>query len=173
MVARRESLIERSNAIIRGVVLTAFVTLLPASAAAVTAEEYPELEPLMDTLVKQHNFERESVRKLFAGASLRPEIVDAIDRPREALPWHEYRRSFLNEERVRLGARYWWQHKDVLARAERQYGVPSELIVAIIGVETRYGTSRGEYSALDALLTLTLMYPRRADFFRQELIEFL
>jgi membrane-bound lytic murein transglycosylase B len=172
-VAPREFLTARSTAIIRGVVVTALVALLPMSAAAVTAEEYPELDPLIDTLVTQHNFERASVRKLFAGATLRPEIITAIDRPREALPWHEYRRSFLNEERVRLGARYWWQHKDVLARAERQYGVPPELIVAIIGIETRYGTSRGEYSALDALLTLTLMYPRRADFFRLELIEFL
>lgn len=147
--------------------------LLAAPAAAVSVEDYPELDGIIETLVKRHHFDRVKLQKMFAAATLRPEIVAAIERPREALPWYEYRRSFLNEERVRLGARYWEEHRDTLARAERRYGVPPELIVAIIGVETRYGANRGEHSALEALLTLSLAYPRRADFFRQELTEFL
>jgi membrane-bound lytic murein transglycosylase B len=147
--------------------------LLVAPAAAVTVEEYPELDAIIDGLVKQHRFDRAGLRKLLTSVTLRPDVVAAMERPREALPWYEYRRSFLSEERIKLGAKYWTDHKDVLARAHQRYGVPAELIVAIIGVETRYGANRGDHSALEALLTLALTYPRRAEFFRQELTEFL
>lgn len=155
------------------VVVPLLLAVLSGSVNAVTIEEYPELEALIDTLVKEQHFNRTSLRKLFAGTHLRPEVVAAMEKPREALPYYEYRRSFLNEERIRLGARFWTEHKHVLARAQRDYGVPPEVIIAIIGVETRYGANRGDHSVLEALLTLTVGYPRRADFFRNELTEFL
>lgn len=151
----------------------ALMACLAPSAAAVPIEQYPELDRLIETLAKEHGFERASLRKLFTATNLRPDVIAAMERPREALPWHIYRTSFLKEERIRLGARYWEQHKNVLTRVEREFGVPPELIIAIIGVETGYGANRGGHSALEALLTLTLDYPRRAEFFRQELIELL
>lgn len=151
----------------------ALLLLSAAPAAAVTVEEYPDLDVIIDTLVKQHRFDRVGLRKLFTSVTLRPDVVVAMERPREGLPWHEYRRSFVSEERIKLGAKYWADHRDALAQAESRYGVPAELIIAIIGVETRYGANRGDYSALEALLTLALTYPRRAEFFRQELTEFL
>lgn len=154
-------------------VATALLVFASGSAQAVSIEDYPDLEALTDTLVKDHGFKRAALRRMFADATLRPDIVAALDRPREAQPWYEYRRAFVNEERIRLGVRYWTQYQKPLARAQERYGVPCELIVAIIGIETRYGAHPGDYPALDALLTLTLLYPRRADFFRQELVSFL
>jgi membrane-bound lytic murein transglycosylase B len=148
-------------------------TLLAAPAHAVSTAEHPELAGLIDALATQHRFERAAVGRWFADAKLRPEIIAAMERPREALPWHSYRPLFLNDERVRRGRRYWNEHEGLLARAERQYGVPAEIIVAIIGIETQYGANKGDYPVLDALLTLTLGYPRRAAFFRRELEEYL
>lgn len=144
---------------------------LPAD--AVSLAKYPALSRLIDSLVTDHGFDRGALERLFAGASLQPQVVAAISQPHEAAPWYVYRRGFLNEERIELGARFWRMNRDTLARAERVYGVPAELIVAIIGVETRYGIHQGSHAVLDSLLTLTLDYPRRSDFFRKELEQFL
>ena len=151
----------------------AMCAALATPAAALSPADHPELDTLIDALAAQHGFERKQLRRWFADAQLRPEIIAAMERPNEGLPWHSYRAIFLNDERARLGKRYWDEHERLLARAERQYGVPAEIIVAIIGVETRYGTNKGDYPALDALLTITLGYPRRAAFFRRELEELL
>jgi len=147
--------------------------LYAATAGAVTVEKYPRLGRLIDSMVETYGFERGSLERLFAGVSLQPAIVAAISRPHEASPWHVYRRGFLNDERIRLGTRFWREHRETLARAEQKYGVPAELIVAIIGVETRYGIHTGSRPVLESLLTLTLDYPRRADFFAKELEQFL
>lgn len=155
------------------VFMLALPALLAAPARAVSPEAYPQLESLIASLVQEHGFERAYLQRVFAAANVRPEIVTAMERPREALPWHQYRRGFVTDERVRLGVRFWRAHGEALARAQSRFGVPAELIVAIIGVETRYGTFTGRHSVLDALVTLALDYPRRAEFFRRELTEFL
>lgn len=149
------------------------LALLSGPAGAVSLADHPSLVPLIDSLVEHHGFDRATLRRLFAGASLEPQVVAAMEQPREALPWYAYRRGFLTEDRIALGVRYWRNHRAALARAKRVYGVPPELVVAIIGVESRYGIHQGSHSVFDALLTLTLDYPRRADFFRNELREFL
>jgi len=147
------------------------LSTLPAGAVSVA--DYPALARLIDSLVANHGFDRAALERLFAAASLQPQVIVAINRPHETSPWYVYRRGFITEDRIELGTRFWRDHRDALARAERRYGVPAELIVAIIGVETRYGIHQGSHSVLDSLLTLTLDYPRRADFFRNELEQFL
>lgn len=142
-------------------------------ARAVTLEDYPELGALIQRMVTTHGFKADALRRLFGHARIRPEIIAAMERPREALPWHEYRRAFLTEQHVRQGKQYWGAHKAVLEQARRNYGVPPEIIVAIIGVETEYGRNVGDYPTIDALTTLAFAYPRRAEFFRVELEEYL
>lgn len=109
----------------------------------------------------------------FAGVKYQPRIIDAITRPSEALPWYKYKKIFLNEKRIQGGVKFWRKHKAALDRAYERYGVPPEMIVAIIGVETQYGGNKGSWSVLDALATLSVGYPRRAKFFRGELVELL
>lgn len=170
----RPSLLSRGYLRILLLVWTALgIGLLSAPAAAVSLHDHPELRGLIDNLAERNGFDRAALRQLFAEARLLPEVVTAIERPREALPWPDYRRGFVTEDRIRNGVRYWRAHRRTLARAERDYGVPAELIVAIIGVESHYGDHRGAYTVLDALLTLTLEYPPRREFFRHELDEFL
>lgn len=158
---------------LRGWAGGAALLLGACAAAAVSPADHPALGAFIETMVQRHGFDAAELRRLFAAAQRRPDIIDAMERPREALPWYAYRRGFVTEERARLGARFWKRHRQALARAERDYGVPPEVVVAIIGVETRYGTYAGRYSVLDALVTLTLDYPPRRDFFRRELEEFL
>jgi membrane-bound lytic murein transglycosylase B len=96
-----------------------------------------------------------------------------MGRPAEARPWHEYRKIFLTPERVDAGVEFWRENRAALERAAASYGVAAEVIVAIIGVETRYGGYMGKHRVIDALATLAFDFPRRSEFFTGELEAFL
>jgi membrane-bound lytic murein transglycosylase B len=100
-------------------------------------------------------------------------VLEAVARPAEAKPWHEYRRLFVTPDRIDGGAQFWDAHRASLERATTLYGVPPEVVVAILGVETRYGRSTGAYRVFEALATLAFSPGRRADFFRRELEQLL
>lgn len=111
---------------------------------------------------------------VFAEVQRKQSILDAISRPAERVkPWKDYRPMFITDARIARGVDFWRQHEAVLARAEQEYGVPAQYIVAIIGVETFFGRNTGNYRVIDALSTLGFDYPPRAEFFRKELREFL
>ena len=125
-------------------------------------------------LVTEHGFAADELTELFAHAERKQSILDAIARPAErVLKWHEYREIFLKEPRISQGVEFWSEHEEVLVEAERVFGVAPEYVVAILGVETRYGRVMGSHRVLDALFTLGFDYPPRADFFRRELTQFL
>ncbi|HSC22079.1 MAG TPA: lytic murein transglycosylase B [Casimicrobiaceae bacterium] len=164
----------------------AIVTALPAvagsrtHAAAASAqagsgyERRPEVRAFIDALVRDDGFSRATLTRWFRDVRYQPTIVEAMDRPIAAPPkWFEYAPQFLSPERIEGGVDFWRAHADALARAERQFGVPPEIIVAIVGVETFYGRNVGRYRVIDALSTLAFDYPRRASFFRGELRHFL
>src|SRR5262249_43778544 len=107
-------------------------------------------------------------------ARYQPTIIAAMSRPLIAPPsWFEYVARFVNPARVEAGVAFWRDNATVLARAQEEFGIPAEVIVAIIGVETFYGRNAGTYRVFDALVTLAFDYPRRADFFTSELKQFL
>ncbi len=141
--------------------------------SAAQAFSRPELHDFIDEMVKEHGFKKQELTALFDQVTLRPKIIEAMKRPAEGKPWYEYRPIFLTPESIEGGLDFWSEHADVLARAERIYGVPPEIIVAIIGVETRYGQNTGSHRVLDALSTLAFDYPPRGDFFRSELKHYL
>ncbi len=125
-------------------------------------------------MVDEHGFDQARLEALLAGTEVRQSILDAIARPAEKrLNWGEDRKIFLTRERIRGGLDYWRRNTETLQRAQQQFGVPPEIIVAIVGVETRYGRFTGRYPVLDALATLGFHYPPRARFFRGELEHFL
>lgn len=134
----------------------------------------PEVQAYMAELVAEHGFAAAELEELFAQAERRQGIIDAISRPAErVLKWHEYREIFLQEPRISQGLEFWSEHEAVLEEAQRVYGVPPEYVLAILGVETRYGRVKGSHRVLDALATLAFDYPPRAAFFRRELTQFL
>lgn len=127
----------------------------------------------INALVQSHDFERENLERTFDEARYLQSVIDAITRPAERLAWHRYKQIFLTEDRINGGVNYWHQHQTALQRAEEEHGVPAEIIVAIIGIETRYGENKGSHRVIDSLTTLAFHYPKRADFFRSELEQFL
>jgi len=140
---------------------------------AVQAAELPGIPQFIDDMVVKHQFRRDELENVFARAQHRPDVIELISRPATIKPWLEYRAAFVNKKRVRLGLEFWNKYRQTLRRAEKKYGVPQEVIVAVIGVETIYGQNAGSFLVLDALTTLAFDYPRRADFFRSELENYL
>lgn len=122
---------------------------------------------------RKHGFSTAEVSALMANARYQQRIIDAMNRPYEAKPWRDYRPIFVTPERVAGGVAFWRDNAALLSRAEKAYGVPPQVMVAIIGVETNYGRNLGDHRVIDALSTLGFSFPRRADFFRGELEEFL
>ena len=121
-----------------------------------------------------YGFDRREVERWLAAARFQPKIVELMNRPiLEPPKWFEYAPPFLAPARVEAGVAFWNTHAEALARAESETGVPAEVIVSIIGVETYYGRFTGSHRVIDALATLAFDYPRRAAFFRGELKEFL
>ena len=111
-------------------------------------------------MVSTHNYDVTALQKIFKQAKFSNRVLKAISKPAEALPWYKYRPIFLQPERVKQGIIFWERHKEKLLAAQDKYGVPAEIIVAIIGVETRYGKFTGNDRVLDALATLAFHYPK-------------
>lgn len=147
------------------------------SASSCAADNYgvnPAARVVVDELVAEEGFNREALLQVFAQAQRKDSILEAIARPAEKTkPWYEYRAIFLNAARENQGVAFFDKHRATLARAEREFGVPAEIIVAIIGVETYYGRSVGNYRVLDALSTLAFDYPPRSPYFTSELKHYL
>lgn len=137
------------------------------------AVDLPGIPDFINEMVTKHQFKREELVQVFDEAQYRQDIIDAMNNPATVKPWLDYRANFVNQKRIDGGMKFWLKYADTLARAEKQYGVPQEIIIAIIGVETLYGRNAGKYRTLDALTTLTFDYPRRVDFFRSELEQYL
>jgi len=146
-----------------------FMTTLPAAFAA-DAVGIPDF---INEMVAKHQFKREELIHVFHEAQYRQDVIDAMNTPSTLKPWLDYRAAFVNQKRISGGMKFWLKHADALERAEKLYGVPQEIIIAIIGVETLYGRNAGNYRTLDALTTLTFDYPRRVEFFRNELEQYL
>lgn len=147
--------------------------LLVADAVAdSTPARHPGASEFAAEIAARHGLAREHVERLLAEAERRQDILDAISRPAEAKPWYQYRPIFVTAERIGGGLAFWDRHEALLDRAAEHFGVEPEVIVAIIGVETRYGEITGRHRVLDALATLAFHYPPRSDFFRRELEEF-
>ncbi|AIR89267.1 lytic murein transglycosylase B [Pseudomonas cremoricolorata] len=134
----------------------------------------PQVAEFVAEMTRDHGFASEQLFEVFAEVQRKQSILDAISRPAERVkPWKEYRPMFLTDARIARGVDFWRQHEAVLARAEQEYGVPAQVIVAIIGVETFFGRNTGNFRVIDALSTLGFDYPPRAQFFRKELREYL
>lgn len=152
-----------------------FLTLFfSAASAAADYSTHPAAGPFIDEMVNKHGFNRAEVTALLAGAQRQDKILEAISKPAEkTMTWGRYRNIFLGEGRIAEGVVFWQQNEAALARAFETYKVPPDYVVAIIGVETRFGQHRGAWRVIDALTTLGFDYPPRAAFFRSELVQFL
>ena len=161
--------------------LAVVTVLLPAKADSTITPvsprfdlKRPEIKAFVDDVAERNSLTKAQVKKILATAQPQPKIVELISKPAERVtPWWEYRDRFITEERISQGVEFWQQHRESFDRIAAERGVAPEYIVAIIGVETKYGRIMGRYRVLDALATLAFDYPPRAEFFRKELEQFL
>jgi membrane-bound lytic murein transglycosylase B len=133
----------------------------------------PELEEFISRMQSQHGFELEQLRETFRQLKPVDDVLKAFNAPATAKPWHEFRPLFLTPARIEGGVAFWRDNEELLARARAIYGVPEQIIVSILGVESIYGRRTGNFRVIDSLFTLGFEGPRRTDFFRSELEQFL
>ncbi|MEJ2682157.1 MAG: lytic murein transglycosylase B [Gammaproteobacteria bacterium] len=136
--------------------------------------QHPQFQQFLGEMEQAHHWDRMDLIALFSEVDQRDDIIALMERPAEKTKtWSEYRPIFINETSVKRGLAFWAEHEDVLAQAAQTYRVPAEIMVAIIGVETRYGNFKGKFPVIEALSTLAFSYPPRSAFFRNELEQFL
>jgi len=134
----------------------------------------PEIRKFIDQLIENSDYDRATLNAVLRDAKSQESIIKAISRPAEkSKKWHEYRDIFLTDERIQAGVRFWLEHDEVLSSIADETGVPQEILVGIIGVETYFGRITGGYRVIDALSTLAFDYPPRSAFFTRELEQFL
>jgi membrane-bound lytic murein transglycosylase B len=163
---------------VRRIALAAVLALLYAGLALAQPSPYQnrkDVKEFVAEMVKKHGFNRKELTRVLAQAQFQPAIVRAMDQPPESAlaSWQAYRAMFIRPERIEAGAQFWTRNADALKRAEAEYGVPEDVIVGIIGVETTFGKNIGTYRVIDALATLAFDYPKRGAYFRGELEHYL
>ncbi len=134
-------------------------------------------DKLVDAFVikyaRTHKISETEVRSILNKAVFQPTIIEKLDRPAEAMPWHKYRKLFMSDERINAGVDFWKTHEITLKEVSFETGIPAEIILGIMGVETYFGQRKGTYLILDALYTIAFGYPKRATYFTSELEKFI
>ena len=144
------------------------------SAFALQSSDYKQLNALFKEVASKTDYTVPQLQDLFKQVEIKQRIIETMDRPAEStMTWTLYSKIFLTEKNINRGPEFWKTHTETLAQAEKEFGVPPEIIVATLGVETRYGANTGNYRVIDALSTLGLEYPRRSKYFLAELKNFL
>jgi len=153
--------------------VAAVIFVLLGSVARAEIPNQTLLNQFVNKMVNTHHFKQKPLTQLFSWIAIKQKIIDTMTRPAEGMPWYKYRKIFMREARIQGGVKFWQENQQVLANIRQRYGVPEEIIVAIIGVETLYGERMGGHRVIDALSTLAFAYPKRSQFFARELEQFL
>ncbi|HTM64619.1 MAG TPA: lytic murein transglycosylase B [Gammaproteobacteria bacterium] len=132
-----------------------------------------DVQTFIKLMVKKYHFNQNDLIKIFDQVKFKAIVIQHVNQPLEANPWTTYQRLFVNEWRIKHGVKFWDKHAVTLKKAEETYGVPASIIVATLGVETKYGERTGDHRVIDALTSLGFSDNSRAPFFRKELEEFL
>lgn len=136
--------------------------------------ELPEVRQFIDDMESQHRYDRELLTQMFSKTYKREQVITKSDNQPEVLvPYHKYRANFIDPVRVKQGVAFAERNKQWLDRAEKDYGVDWQVIVALIGVETAYGKVTGNRDVFTSLTTLSFDYPRRGSYFKSELEAYL
>lgn len=163
---------------LRRLVTLSFLTvLLVVTARTAIADQSfthrTDVQDFISLMVKKHKFDKNELTKVFSEVKIRPQVMRHINKPLESEAWHLYQVLFVNEWRIQHGVEFWNKYENALREAEAIYGVPASIIVATIGIETKYGQTTGDYRVIDALSNIAFSNSKRAPFFRKELEQFL
>ena len=134
------------------------------------SERYREL---FAELRQKHGFSREELEKTFSGVTILKRTLELMDKQWEAKPWYDYYPRFITTRNIMEGRKQLRRYQELLDRIEKELGVEREIVVAIWGIESRFGQNKGDFNLFRTLNTMFDAYPRRSDFYRGQLIDFL
>ena len=162
----------------KGAALVAMALCAPSGAIATEYLSRPEVQSFIETMRSEHGLDIAELERVLGQARHQPTVVRLIgpERPKTAPPvrsYPRYRTKFLTNVRIAAGIRYWDMHEDYLRRADAEFGVPAEVILGILGVETAFGQNTGSFRVVDSLATIAFDGLRRQEYFRDELKELL
>lgn len=159
---------------VKSLLLLSCLTTTVLAQAQTDYEEHPLAAAFTEKMVSQHGFDKTTLVTIIKQAERKQSILDAISRPAEKTKsWKDYRNIFISAKRINKGIAFYQKHQQLLSKVEQEFGVDWPVIVAILGVETRYGEITGSFRVVDALATLGFDYPPRGKFFRGQLEQFL
>ncbi len=155
--------------LLRTLCLAALISQPAVASASYASHE--EARRFAEEMAQRHGFDGDAVLEALGRAQHDERVIRLITPPSQpgARNWRAYRGRFLGELRIEAGLDFWRRHAATIHAASERFGVPPEIIVAIIGVETHYGSYTGNFEAVSALATLAFDYPPRAPLFRKEL----
>ena len=146
----------------------------PASAAPASYARRDDVRQFIAAMVQKHGFTKKQLESVFGRVQPQPAVLKSMTlAPESSRAWQSYRAIFVNPQRIEAGVRFWNRHAEALERASAEFGVPEEIVLGIIGVETTYGRNMGSYRVIDALTTLAFDSPNRGEFFRAQLESYL
>lgn len=155
--------------------ISLFITLL-LLATQVLANSFTERQDVQTFILSKgrlSGYSTAQLQKIFAQVELTPSSISIMNRPYEAKPWYIYKKRLLNQTRINDGVLFWRQHYQLLNKIARHFKVDPQIIVATLGIESNYGKQKGHYRVINVLATLAFNYPRRAQFFKSELLSLL
>lgn len=161
---------------IRVILVLACLSPLWLQAATLNTGDYryrKDVEEFIESVAARSDYSEQQLIDLFSRVKHQRHLFERMDKPAEKLKWFQYRKIFITDKRIKKGIEFWKQHRELLRRVEQTYQVPAEIIVAIVGVETFYGSYKGKSPVFDTLVTFAFDYPKRAAFFTKELEQFL
>jgi len=133
-----------------------------------------DVNQFIERMAKQSDYSEQELVELFSSVKKQEHLFELLNKPAEKeLQWHQYRHIFIKDKRIEQGVKFWREHASLLTEVSVKTGVPAEIIIAIIGVETFYGIYRGKDPVFDSLVTLAFDYPKRSSFFSRELEQLL
>jgi len=133
-----------------------------------------EIKEIKSILINKHNINSNYIDTVFQEIKFRKKTLDSMSNAVERkATWERYKKIFITQKRIKEGVAYHKKNYKILQEIEKKYGVPSEVIVAFLGVETNYGKRIGRVKVLDSLATLALQHPRRSKYFKAQLIYFI
>jgi membrane-bound lytic murein transglycosylase B len=168
----------RVVAVLAAAACAALVVAAPAPAASSSAPpsyaKRDDVRQFIAAMVQRHGFTKKQLESVFSRVQAQPAVLKSMTlAPESSRAWQNYRAIFVNAQRIEAGVRFWNRHAPALERASAEFGVPEEVVLGIIGVETTYGRNMGSYRVIDALTTLAFDSPNRGEFFRSQLESYL
>lgn len=158
---------------LRALTSICFASLLVCTTLFAMDTAQPDIQTFIKRMHDTQGFEKASLEKILSETPINPRVLALMERPYEAQPWHRYKKHFLGKQRIHEGSLFWAKHAQTLQTLEASYGVPPEVLVAIIGVESFYGRYPGHFKVIESLATLAFHYPKRSAFFTKELAAYL